>query len=543
MVGLDSSAQIWNRLLTYYASHTRPMAKKLCLLLKTPKNERSISTYVYDIKKIVDSLAVVGSPVSTANHFDAILDGLSPDFDGFITSIRSHSDPYTVDDLEALLLAQEERFDKHKLAQDPLLQVNTISTPWLVKNQNRKKFSTYTPQGGRSYTAPTRPSARPSSYQPSSWYSVKQFCQICHKSGHTAHACWHRYDPPPTTSFNSNVSQHTQNFDNDSAPSILGAPSTIEDPLWYPDTGATHHVTKDSKIFTHKQPYHTGFSCNVAYSSTTLFCETCIHGKFYQLPFHNSVSQYTAPLQLVFIDIWGVAPVCASNGARYYISFLDAHTKYTWHVIFHEELFPYDIPGYKFHPFVHDNIASDCLNQAITVIHSFAINSSIVSQLSPDSTVPTNPNPSTALVPTSSTDPGTVNTHRMTTRSKTGIFKPKTFHTHSVLLSPVPTFVAKALSSPPRFQAMTDEYTALLNNHTWSLTSLLEGAKVVGCKWLFKNKYHADGSFHRHKARLVAKGFSQTKGCDYNDTYSLVVKPSTIRLVLSHAVSANWPIH
>ena len=259
MVGLDSSAQIWNRLLTYYASHTRPMAKKLCLLLKTPKNERSISTYVYDIKKIVDSLAVVGSPVSTANHFNAILDGLSPDFDGFITSIRSHSDPYTVDDLEALLLAQEERFDKHKLAQDPLLQVNTISTPWLVKNQNRKKFSTYTPQGGRSYTAPTRPSARPSSYQPSSWYYVKQFCQICHKSGHTAHACWHRYDPPPTTSFNSNVSQHTQNFDNDSAPSILGAPSTIEDPLWYPDTGATHHVTKDSKIFTHKQPYHTGF--------------------------------------------------------------------------------------------------------------------------------------------------------------------------------------------------------------------------------------------------------------------------------------------
>jgi len=90
---------------------------------------------------------------------------------------------------------------------------------------------------------------------------------------------------------------------------------------------------------------------------------------------------------------------------------------------------------------------------------------------------------------------------------------------------------------------MTDEYTPLLNNHTWSLTSLPEGAKVVGCKWLFKNKYHADGSFHRHKARLVAKGFSKTKGCDYNDTYSLVVKPSTIRLVLSHAVSANWPIH
>jgi len=90
---------------------------------------------------------------------------------------------------------------------------------------------------------------------------------------------------------------------------------------------------------------------------------------------------------------------------------------------------------------------------------------------------------------------------------------------------------------------MTDEYTSLLNNHTWSLTPLLEGAKVVGRKWLFINKYHADGSFHRHKARLVAKGFSQIKGCDYNDTYSHVVNPSTIWFVLSHAVSANWPIH
>jgi len=72
-------------------------------------------------------LAVVGSPLSTIDHVDAILDGLSPDYDGFVTSILSRNDPYTVDELEALLLAQEERFEKHKLVQDPLLQVNTVS--------------------------------------------------------------------------------------------------------------------------------------------------------------------------------------------------------------------------------------------------------------------------------------------------------------------------------------------------------------------------------------------------------------------------------
>jgi len=41
----------------------------------------------------------------------------------------------------------------------------------------------------------------------------------------------------------------------------------------------------------------------------------------------------------------------------------------------------------------------------------------------------------------------------------------------------------------------------------------------------------------------VAKGFSQIAGSDYNETYSPVVKPTTIRVVLSHAISAAWPIH
>ena len=84
---------------------------------------------------------------------------------------------------------------------------------------------------------------------------------------------------------------------------------------------------------------------------------------------------------------------------------------------------------------------------------------------------------------------------------------------------------------------MRDEYVALLNNHTWTLTPLSFGAKVVGCKWLFKNKYNADGSFQRHKAYLVAEGY------DYNEIYSLVVKPSIIHVVLSHVVSSAWLIH
>ena len=142
MVGLETSRQIWHRLLTHYASHTRAMVKKFRMLLKTPKNDRSISAYLNDIKKVADSLVAVGSPLSTVDHIDVILNGLSADFDGFITSVLSRSDPYSVDDLEALLLAQAARFDKHKLSHDTLLQVNTVSTPtpWQFKTQNKKKF-------------------------------------------------------------------------------------------------------------------------------------------------------------------------------------------------------------------------------------------------------------------------------------------------------------------------------------------------------------------------------------------------------------------
>jgi len=206
MVGLTTSAQIWKKLKIYYATQSRAKIKKLKLQLKTPKHDRSVAVYVLDVKRVTYALAAIGAPISEEDHIEAILNGLPEEYDSFVTSILSRLDPYTIDEIEALLLAQEERMEKHRF-QDSMPQANVVVNSWNGNNAHgrsnqrsgRSSRTNQSTRGDRSFNSRNPTRTQWSSQAENS--STKIQCQICHKPGHSAPECWHRfkedYQPPP----------------------------------------------------------------------------------------------------------------------------------------------------------------------------------------------------------------------------------------------------------------------------------------------------------------------------------------------------------
>jgi len=412
------------------------------------------------------------------------LDGLPEEYDAFITSITSRLDPYTIEDIEALLFAQEERFEKHRSLENSLVQANVAYNNWTSTPTSTSVFRGHNVRGGRGffqshtntkrYQSPRGPHP-PWTDQSSSTAPARVQCQLCFKYGHTTLTCWTRSDikGPSQISANATFFPSSSNPDH-SEPSILGTPSTVQDPLWYPDTGATHHITHDPSVFSSTNTYtgndfvqlgngsgmpihdfgsaflsssnsshsfklhnllhvpsvnknlisvsqfardngvffeffaghcfvknqvtreillqgkiHDGLyvfphlqqsmppsvhmhpTVHTASTNTLLnnydiwhqrlghassrvvhhimrlqnitcnkhvaFCDACAKSKAHQLPFSRSLTSYNAPLQLVFVDIWGPSHTSSTNGSLYYIAFLDAFSQFTWFYLLHSK--------------------------------------------------------------------------------------------------------------------------------------------------------------------------------------------------------------
>ncbi|XP_047326426.1 uncharacterized mitochondrial protein AtMg00820-like [Impatiens glandulifera] len=126
------------------------------------------------------------------------------------------------------------------------------------------------------------------------------------------------------------------------------------------------------------------------------------------------------------------------------------------------------------------------------------------------------------------------------------ITRAKTCRLHNTNIATIftspPTYFSTANKDTQWHSTMENEFIAIIQNKMWSLIPR-SSHNIVSYKWVFKIKQRVDGSIERHKARLVTKGFHQQEDIDYLETFSLVVKHTTIRTILPLVATRQWLIH
>jgi hypothetical protein len=126
----------------------------------------------------------------------------------------------------------------------------------------------------------------------------------------------------------------------------------------------------------------------------------------------------------------------------------------------------------------------------------------------------------------------------VTTRSRVANF----CEHYSFVSSIEPYRIEDALRDPDWVLAMQEELNNFTRNEVWHLVPR-PNQNVVGTKWVFRNKQDEHGVVTRNKARLVAKGYSQVKGLDFDETYALVARLESIRILLAYATYHGFKLY
>jgi hypothetical protein len=87
--------------------------------------------------------------------------------------------------------------------------------------------------------------------------------------------------------------------------------------------------------------------------------------------------------------------------------------------------------------------------------------------------------------------------------------------------------------------AMHEELNNFTQNQVWTLEESPQDARVIGTKWVFRDKQDDQGVIVQNKSRLVAKWFSQVEGLDFGETYALVARLGAIRILLAYTSNHN----
>ncbi|GKB30812.1 putative ribonuclease H-like domain-containing protein [Tanacetum coccineum] len=129
-------------------------------------------------------------------------------------------------------------------------------------------------------------------------------------------------------------------------------------------------------------------------------------------------------------------------------------------------------------------------------------------------------------------------------KSKTRIFDEASYDEEGVItdfnslpieIEEEPKKISEALQDDSWVQAMQEELLQFKLQQVWVLVDLPHGMKVIGTKWVYKNKRDERGVVVKNKARLVAQGYTQEEGIDYDEVFAPVARIEAIRLFLAFA--------
>ncbi|XP_071676783.1 uncharacterized protein [Lolium perenne] len=528
----NTSEEAWSTLAGSFASQSTARSMQLRYQLSiTKKLDASASTYFNRIKALSDTLTSIGMPLRAEEFTSYLLAGLDADYDAFVDRVSASTIPMPVRDVYAQLLNTEQRVEARKaeLRGEGLHAANFNSRgggsggarPYRPDMRDRSSYTN--PISPSPAALPTPNFVRDGGSSSQGQDRPRPLCQLCGKVGHVASKCFKRFKREFLGL--GNDGRDGRNNDRQAAVVTHGGngghgggnghhnnntggytPSYNIDPGWYVDSGATDHLTAELDKLSVKERYggndkvHTANGAGIGRGArlAEIPPETDDHGRNQ----HGDVDHDRhAASGDEHVD-HHASPV-RSSPARAAAS----------------------SPGLDVSPSAGPSLSAH------------------------DSTAPPSPSASTSQSPAAPPPPVQ---RGVTTRLQRGIRKPRQrtdgtvtwmatclAHAADAAVQEPPDF-RHAMTSPPWREAMQQEYDALQRNGTWRLVPRQPGINVIDSKWVFKVKQHADGSVERYKARLVAKGFKQRYGLDYADTFSPVVKPTTIRLLLSLAVSQRW---
>uniref|UniRef100_A0A2N9GKR4 Integrase catalytic domain-containing protein n=1 Tax=Fagus sylvatica TaxID=28930 RepID=A0A2N9GKR4_FAGSY len=330
-----------------------------------------MSVFLDRVKELRDKLSAVGVEVDDEELLHVVMKGLPFEYDAFYSVMSTKDRSISCEELHVMLTSEEESKKNSKGMSSDVPHMAMATTADVSSPVTNTPLPLFSPQwnkgrGSRSQNYCGRGRGNYSSsrggfqqfhqnMQPNSQAQSRPTCQICSKLGHVALDCFHRMNfayqgrhPPAKL-----AAIASTNMSN-----AISAPASNQS-CWISDTGATDHFTPD---ITHIPDCHayTGMivlqlemfqikdlrSGKLLYSglserglypvrgailpSSSPSSYAFSKGKHHQLPFTDSVSITTRPLELVHTDVWGPAPVTSCNGTRYYVSFIDDFTRFTW---------------------------------------------------------------------------------------------------------------------------------------------------------------------------------------------------------------------